>query len=264
MEAPQTLAMGSGVLAGQLGSAATLQNPSNMPLTALYMIDAVSGYDSGLNQFTAGGVVTDSVTSSLSAGVGFRGVLGPKDDTYRGMDGQLALALALFEELALSVTGRYVLLQDKQGDGDENVQRQPEVTGFTMDASVRLTPLPGLNFVGLAYNFIDRNSTLAPRRFGGSAAYRFNQNFVLGGDLLADIDSFEQTEYITGGGMELMLGGVMPLRMGYRLDTGREAHAVTGGLGYLTPAFSVDFGLRQDLNTTKDTRVLVSMAYRVR
>ncbi len=264
-ESAQALSLGSGMRAGQSGTAAALQNAANMPVRPAYLIESVNYYDSSADQWSFGGVLMDSVTSRLSAGVGFRGVTGPRDESVRGIDAQLALAYAFIEQFALGVTGRYVLLEDRSGE-DDGVTLE-EAKGFTFDASMRISPLPGLNLVALAYNVLDRSSSLTPRMFGGSVAYSLGGVLTFGGDFLADIDSFSRTQYITGGGIEWMFGGFLPLRAGYRADTGRRAHAITAGLGYIGEMFSLEVGLRQDVvnNTSaRDTMVLLSAAYRVR
>ncbi len=264
-ESAQSLALGSGMRAGQSGTAAALQNSANMAVRPAYLIESINYYDSSADQWSFGGVVMDSVTARLSAGVSFRGVTGPRDESVRGIDAQLALAYAFIEQFALGVTGRYVLLEDRS-DAEGGLALE-EAKGFTFDASMRISPLPGLNLVALAYNVLDRSSSLTPRTFGGSVAYSLGGVLTLGGDFLADIDSFSRTQYITGGGLEWMFGGFLPLRAGYRADTGRRAHAITAGIGYVGEMFSIETALRQDVvNSTsaRDTMFLLSAAYRVR
>jgi hypothetical protein len=54
---------------------------------------------------------------------------------------------------------------------------------------------------------------------------------------------------------------VVPIRAGYRYDSGRTTHAITGGLGYVDQTFGVELGIRQDVGNTDNTELMLSLRY---
>ena len=93
----------------------------------------------------------------------------------------------------------------------------------------------------------------------------------IGADFLIDTSTFDKLQYLTGAGLEFFAGGAVPLRIGYRFDTGRKIHSITGGIGYTSQYVGLDLSLRQQVSTgeskswddTLDTRVMGAFRYYV-
>jgi hypothetical protein len=257
-ETARTIGMGTGARASAAGTSAVAQNPANLGLSELYHIEAASGIVPG-GGWWIGGTVVDSVSSRLGAGLSVRGVFNQDFEEYSGMDARLALGLPISKMFGIGLAGRYLKLQPDQDPihGDNGTK------GFTMDAALRFTPVDNLHISALGYNLIDRGTALAPRLLGGGVSYGALDMLTVGVDVLADMTTFESTAIIAGGGVELLLGGMVPLRLGYRFDGGRVIHAVTGSVGYVSREVGVDFAIRQDVAGAKDTQLLVTLRYHV-
>jgi hypothetical protein len=138
--------------------------------------------------------------------------------------------------------------------------------GITVDASVRVSPFPGLHIAALGYNLIDHGSSLVPRLVGGSASYTIEDMVTIAFDGLADLSTFTyldgslRPEALFGGGVEVFVSGV-PIRAGYSFDTGRDIHYVTAGLGYVAEQFGVDLSWRQQVAGDDDTWLLLGFRY---
>lgn len=282
LETPRSLALGSGARATATGTTALAANVANMPLLKQYQIESINGYRLETKQWSAGGAIMDSVTSSLAAGFAARGILNSDDQAYKGFDLRLGLALPIGQVLAIGVAGRYmrfrpegevtptIAVLDDNGepipDAEPTIDPglNPRVDGFTIDAAVRLTLFKALHIAGLGYNLVNRHSPLVPQQLGGAASLQLGGSFNVGGDLLVDLSTFDKTSILTGGGIEYFAGGSFPLRAGYRFDSGRERHSIGAGVGYGGQSFGVEFGLRQDVAGASETRLLLSARYNVR
>jgi hypothetical protein len=259
LETPRGLALGTGVRASAVSTAALAYNQAGMPLSKLYHLEGLVGFAPSTGLWTLGASVVDSNTNNLAAGLAFRGLIGSEDDGYSGLDGQLALAYPLAEFLSLGLGARYVWLttnaQLPEGMDDTLVQ------GFTLDASVVVQPVDGLRIAAYGSNLIDLESSLAPLQVGGSAAFTYESVFTIGADVLVDLTTFEQAQILAGGGVELLAAGKVPIRLGYVFDSGRQIHSVSGGLGYLDTSWGAELSLRQDVAGASDTAILASFRY---
>jgi hypothetical protein len=89
-------------------------------------------------------------------------------------------------------------------------------------------------------------TALAPTTVGGGVGYTF-QGVAIEAGGLADFTTFKSTtgRFMLGG--EYFLMDRIPLRGGYRFDTGTQAHAVSLGLGYVDRKWSIEIGGRRDV-----------------
>jgi hypothetical protein len=258
LETARTLGLGTGARASAMGTAALAQNAANLGLAELYHIEAASMIVPG-GGWWIGGSVVDSVSSRVGAGLSVRGVFDQDLEDFSGMDARLSLGLPFNKMFGLGVSARYLRLRpDGDPMGDDHGTK-----GFTMDVSMRFSPIPSLHIAALGYNLIDRGTALVPRLMGGGISYAPVDMLTIGADVLADMTTFDSAAVVTGGGVELLLGGMVPLRVGYRFAGGYQIHSVTGSLGYVSREFGVDVALRQDVNGPKDTQVLVTVRYHV-
>lgn len=262
-ETGRGLAMGFGGRASAYSTSALAYNPANLSATRVYHIEATTGYSPSANVLSFGSAVVDSVTSRLAMGMAVRGLLGVGDSGYGGFDGRLVLAMNLVDSLSIGVAARYARLE-YQGTPPPG-QADVFLNNFTMDASIRLTPWEGLNLAVIAQNLIPTDSPFSPLFFGGSISYTFDNVFTLNVDGLVDLSpKAVGTPFTIGGAMELLAGGVVPLRAGYYYDDTYEAHVVTGGLGYIDTKMGIDFSLRQQIEPTASTTMIVGIRYFVR
>lgn len=264
VETPRGLAMGTGVRASAGSTSAAAYGAAALPIAPTYHVDALVGYAPGGNQLSFGGIVADSMTSAINAALAVRGFASAGDEGHSGWDGKLALALPVSDQLALGVTGRYLSLT-QEGDARRGDAQDGDslVKGFTMGASLRLSlgdEATRFHVTALGENLIDRGSALVPRRVGGSGALVID-GFTVGGDVLVDLDTYDNATVLAGGGLEILAGGHVPIRAGWRFDDGRDEHALTAGIGYLETSFGAELSLRQFLIGSRSTELLVSLRY---
>jgi len=253
------LALGTGSRANALGTSAVMYNAANMPLARVYHVESIFGYLAGENAYSIGGVVADSVSNKIAAGLSTRALFGGGARPYDGWDARMSLGMPISSSIGIGVSGRYFKLQ-RSNQASSFVTRK----GFTMDVSVRVTPTDGLHIAALGYNLINRHTSLAPTLLGGSVGYSFSTSLSVGADFLADITTFDTVEYLAGGGVELLIGESVPIRLGYRHDTGRELGRVTGSIGYIDQSFGVDLAFQQAVTGHEEgTQILVSIRYQV-
>lgn len=261
-ETPRGLALGTGARASAVSTSAIAYSAAGLAAGRMYHLEGFYGYAPGADTMGVGAGVSDSMTSALAAGFMMRGIFDLDDGGYGGWDGRLALALAAGEALSFGVSGRYVHLERRGdgGGGNYGVDGDDLAKGFTMDASARLTLGGMFHVVALGENLIAIDSPLAPQRVGGGVAFAVDM-FSLGADVLVDLSTFDGPELLLGGGLELLVAGVVPIRVGYRFDQGRQEHMLTGGLGYVDTSMGFEAGVRQGLVGTKDTQLMASFRY---
>ena len=265
LETARGVGMGSGARATATGTSALAYNPANLALMRLYHVEAGFGYVAGRSAFTVGSAVVDSISNSLAAGFSFRGFFGNGRD-YNGWDGRLALGMALAPQIALGVSARYVRMTPRDTD-DNDTPIGEHARDFTLDASATVTPIEWLHISLMGYNLIDLDSALTPVQVGGSVGVLLPDfGLGIGTDLLVDLSTFSSAQVIAGFGVEYTAAELVPIRLGYRRDRGRETHTLSLGVGYIADKFGIDFSMRHDVRARPGdrlTELLVTFRYNV-
>ncbi len=256
LETTYGLAMGSGARAAAIGTSALAYNTSNMAAVSTYHVEAFSqlvpgGKSQGGTYWTIGSSVTDSTTAKRFAlGTSFRGIFSGKNRRYSGWDWRSGVGVQIIPQLGVGLGVRWGRMNASRFEGQ---RIGPTFNGITMDASMTVTPIPQIKLAGLGYNLIRTYSAVAPRMAGGSIAVQPVESFTIGGDILADLSTFQSTELIAGGGLSYIAGEMVPLRFGYRRDSGRNLNQITAGLGFQRNKIAFEGALRQDLKGRKET-----------
>jgi hypothetical protein len=263
-ETTRAMGMGLGARASAASTSALGSNPANLALGRLYHVETVVGYNPQVTNFTFGGSILDSFSSPVALGVQYRYILGNGQYGHSGMDGRVGLAYAFSEAFSIGVAGRYTTFaREGQQEGDT---RGPYVEGVNVDASVRVTPVPGLHIAAIGQNLVDYGTPYVARLVGGSVSYTFENVLTLAVDGFADLSTFRDVsgnmrpEMLLGGAAEVFTGEV-PIRAGYFYDSGRGIHYVTAGVGYVRPEFGIDFAWRQQIVGDDDTWLTLSFRY---
>jgi hypothetical protein len=264
-ETARGLALGSGVRASAISTSALAYNTSGLPLGKLYHLEGMFDLQPSKDTIGLGAAVVDSSTSSLAAGISIRGLIENGREGVNGIDAYVGLGIPLVDILSVGVGGRYINLWTPHGTHeDERNERYDSngyflTKGFTFDAAVRLNPVEILHIAALAYNIVNRHSAYMPVMVGGSVAFSVGRSFIIGADCLTDLSSFKQAKLLVGGGAEYLTGPGLPVRLGYRYDSGRRIHVVSGGTGYTSQSFGLDLSLQQEVSGGKDTRLMAAI-----
>lgn len=275
LESARGVALGTGLRANAVSAQAHADNPANLPAVPLAHLESFTSYQPKLERLGAGAAVVDSMTSRLAMGLSARGLFGDNDaGDNSGWEGRLSLGFPIIELLSVGVAGRYsnFTTSDPKARPERPVEEDVpadhvyKLKGFTVDAAATLHLFEGFSIAGLAYNLVKTDSPLAPLLVGGGVA--FAKDMVsLGGDVLVDLNQhglFSGPKPIFGGGIELLVQSVAPLRFGYQYDDGRKQHAVTAGVGYVDQRFGAQLSLRQVVGDYKDTMLFSALQYFIR
>jgi len=255
LESARGLALGTGARATAVSTSALAYNPAAIAVGRLYHVEGIVDYMADLKTVALGGSIVDSSTSRLAAGIAFRGFMSGEGG-LGGVDGRLGLALPLTEAVSLGVSGRYINARRDGPRFDALPESVRSVKGFTMDASLRVVPVPMLMLYAGSYNLISLDSVYAPLLLGGGAGLAISDLFLVGADVLVDTTSYDSAAVTAGGGIEFFAAQVVPIRAGYSFDSKRSQHTLSLGLGYTDRAVGLDVSLRQDLGGAGDTRVM--------
>lgn len=259
METSRGIALGTGVRASAVSSAALLYNAASMPLARSYHIEGTGTYEPQAGRIGVMAAATDSMLNEhFAAGLAVRGIFSDGEQGYSGFDGRLGLAVPIADVVGIGLAGRYVSLSNEAVPAGMS---DTAPNGFTMDASLRVTLAERIHIAGLVYNFIDLHSPLAPVTVGGSASFQLMDSFTAGADVLFDTSTYDSAKAQVGGGIEYLASGAIPIRAGYFYDAGLNVHAVSGGLGYVSRLIGIDFAIRQQVTGDKDTYLITTLRY---
>ncbi len=125
-----------------------------------------------------------------------------------------------------------------------------------------LKPINELSLSLVGYNLTDPGHGFLPLMLGGGAGYG-TADFTVEADVLGDFTTYRSTTVRAMLGGEYLAGDHFPLRAGYRYDQGAKSHAVTGGLGYLDTAYSVDLSVQRGVSGVAAIAVIIGFTYHV-
>jgi hypothetical protein len=246
------------------GSTGLYLNPANMALTRVYHLMALAQIWPESRRQTYGASAVDSVTGRLAGGAGGNyGVLDPDGVDRKWTDARVAIAFPLSDRFYAGLTGKYLKLREngfpRAGFGlppsyaASGLAQDPIVDGFTFDAGITVKPTDGLFLGILGTNLTNTGNGFRPLSLGGGIGYG-SSDVTVEGDVVADFTTFTNTAGSSRtttrfmAGLEYLAGDHYPLRVGYRYDQGQGTHALSGGLGYIDPQFSVDVAVRHTIS----------------
>lgn len=269
---PRTAAMSGAMRAWGSSTGALFTNPANMALTRVYHLGALAQIWPEAKRQSYGGAVVDSIVSSsgLAGGVGGTWNLQDPDGVDRTTgDVRFALAVPVADRFFLGLGGRYLTL--KQNGGAEEgplgtsrasagLPRGKIVRAFSFDAGAtfKLSDELAIGFVG--NNLSNPDHGFMPTMAGGGIGFA-NDTITLEADVVGDFTTFDEAKVRAMGGFEYLAADRVPLRFGYRYDDGRETHSLSGGIGYIDPAYSAEISVRRSVSGDDWTAVFIGFKY---
>ena len=260
-------ACGGALRALSSGTTSVWANPAGMAKAQVYHIGANAQIWPEARRQSYGAAAMDSVTSQVAAGIGFNWTEQDPDGLKRqSQDLRLALAYPFSPQVSFGVTGKYLKLQQNglgplgRSYASGGLTDEPIVNGFTFDAGLRASPSDNVSFGLLGSNLSNPGHGLQPTSAGGGIGVGTNDFFVEV-DALADFTTWQKTTARAMAGFELLAADHFPVRLGYRYDAGAESHAVSGGLGYIDPAFAVEFAARRTVSGDAATALIFTVQY---
>jgi hypothetical protein len=274
-ETPRIAAMGGALRAFSNSTDALFINPANMASSRVYHLGAIAQIWPEASRQTYGAAIVDSIVSAsrLAGGVGGSWTRQDPDGVDRtALDLRFGLAYPFSEHVFLGASARYLSL--KQGgfprgiyqlhpsEAAHGLDGKPIVENISFDAGATLKPIAELGISLVGYNLTDAGHGFLPLTLGGGIAYG-TSDFTVEGDALGDFSTYGSTKARAMFGGEYLAGDHFPLRAGYRFDQGAISHAVTGGVGYVDNAYSVDLSFQRVVSGAPSTAIVFGFKYHV-
>ena len=281
METGRSAAMGGAMRA--LGNAVTglYSNPANIALTRVYHLQGLAQIWPEARRQTYGASAVDSVTGRVAGAIGAHyGVLDPDGIDRKWTDVRLAVGFPISERFYAGVTGKYLKLRDNgfprpgyglpHSNASAGLSDAASIDGFTFDAGITIKPTSNL-FVGVVgANLTNTGNGFRPLTLGGGVGYG-NNDITAEIDVVADfttftkIDGSSRTAMRALAGFEYLAADHFPLRLDYRYDAEPSTHALSAGVRYIDPQFSVDFAIRRTVSGKEPfgpvTSVVIDLQY---
>jgi hypothetical protein len=281
IETGRSAAMAGALRALGNGVTGVYQNPANIAMTRVYHLQALAQIWPEARRQTYGAAAVDSMSGRLAGAIaGQYGVLDPDGVNRRWTDVRLALALPLSERFFAGLTGRYLKLR-QAGTGRAGFSLPPSsasaglsdqsiVENFSFDAGITVKPTENVSLGVLGTNLTNPGHGFQPMTLGGGLALGTSE-VTVEGDLAWDFSTFTDASGSSRTKVRAMLGGEylaadhFPVRVGYRYDQGQKTHALSFGLGYIDPQFSVEFALRHTVSGSDPfapvTAIVIDLQY---
>lgn len=266
-ETPRTLALGGAQRATSYAVGGLFMNPANMARTQVYHLGGFSEIWPESKRVSFGGAAVDSIvnTKGVAGGVGYTWNQQDKDGIDRQYnDLRFALAFPLQNKFFLGLGGRYLwLAQNGNGPLGESLAsgglgEERIIEGFSFDAGLTIKPTDSLYISAVGNNLSDPGNGFQPLTAGGGIGFA-NNDFGLEADVVFDFTTWDKTTTRYMGGAEYLVGGAVPIRVGYRYDTGLETQAVSAGLGYTDTQFSADAAVRRYISGEEGTAIVLGL-----
>lgn len=276
-ETPRSAAMGGALRAAGSGTTSIFVNPAALPEVRLYHFEALAQVTPETDRQVYGGTVVDSITSRLAGGFSLVGGFMDRDGLDRSfLDARLALAFPITERFMIGLTGRYFKATQSglgpfgwsavsgglvdPGSTSTPRGRVAMVNTPSLDAGIVIAPTDNI-LIGVAgQNITYPNNGLLPTTIGGGLAYKGGA-LTIEADGVADINSWLKPTARIGVGGEYIIVGRVPVRLGYRYDSGGKLSTLSLGTGFISTSFSVEATVRRSLSNPGETGMVFSVAY---
>lgn len=267
VEDGRTAAFGGGVSALGTGVSGIFGNPAAIGASQVYHVGALASVWPEARRQTYGAAAVDSITTRLAAGVGFAWTdQDPDGIKRRSSDLRIVLAYPFSDKVSFGVAGRYLKLTQEglgplgQSFPSGGLRGEPIVNTWSFDAGLTLKPSKNFGLGVFGSNLSNPGTGYQPTTAGGGVGVG-NENIAFELDAVADFTTYRRTTARVMGGVEYLAGDHIPLRLGYRWDQGMEAHAVSAGIGYIDPTFSIDLSGRRYVAGVSATAVMLTLQY---
>lgn len=253
LHSARSLAMGGAYRALGLGTEAVQGNPAAIALYRLYRLELHGAWDLKGKDAYGGLSVMDAKTSALGAGLDYH-LLSLRNGAGRATAhfSTLALAFPITPGVLVGSSVRYLRLGGSL-----------RANATTVDAGLLLRFSESLTLGFSGHNLIDTDHVELTRYFSAHLGYMAGM-LVLAADVRADFQTREESVFTYSGGLEYLLGQVIPVRLGYTYDGFHEASQLGVGVGFMTQeGGGIDLGYRHDLGGEKGRVLAITLKMQV-
>ena len=242
------IALSEAVRSTAVGPTALTYNPAAMHQFVQYAVETSYRYAAPASGHVFSASIVDSATNqALAAGMSYTYLmdepLGSGERKGHVIRGALASGYRTREfSVHFGLGIGYYKFEPKGGK---------ELDEVSLDVGVLLVLKNMFRLAVVGHNLIETGLADAPRRLGlgGSFLYR---SFLLSFDSVLDFETLDTTQAQYNVGLEYSVQNRIPIRVGYQMDRITEKQSISGGIGYVTRVFSVEFGFRQNLEDKTD------------
>jgi hypothetical protein len=293
-ETPRSAAMGGALRALGFGSAGIFLNPAAIAEQRTYHIEALTSGTPETRTWLLGAMVVDSITARLAGAFSIQGTpiaMDPSGIDRTTIDLRLALAYPITDFIMLGFTGRYLkvnqsgvaapmygfgwslasggLTDPTSISGPPSTSNRPDrfalLNTATFDVGLAVKPTDSIYIAAVGQNLTYANNGLLPLLVGGGVGYSADA-LSIEADGLADLSSWgvpgaaKPTARVMGGA-EYMIAGAIPVRGGYRYDTGAKLNTLSLGTGYVGTTFAIEGSVKRTISNPGATTLFFSVAY---
>ena len=249
MTGVRAMGMGEAFTASATGTGALFHNPAGISSVMMYSMEAAYVHDlsTGVNVLHAS--VTDGKSNPwLGGGTGYSFSTSSDEAELGGFTGHDFYGALSFPAvpgwLIIGATVHYL----DYTRFDEDV-----ASGVTLDTGILASLGDSIGFGANVRNLIEVEGANRPIEAKFGLSYH-NYMFQIGVDTFVHFGEEDPTVSYAAGA-ELMIGGMVPVRVGYLNNKYTSHSSISAGAGYRSQAFGGDLFFRQDL-TVGDERML--------
>ena len=221
--------LANAIVANAGGTSAVWHNPAAISSAVMYSLEAAYRFNNATNSHGVQANLLDMKSNAyVGAEIGY-------DYEYSKIEGKsqhfnhvrLALAVPLADNIvSIGITGAYSNI--KYG-GDTTLSQ------FTMDVGLMIRPTSWLSFAFTTQNiFVGDYKLVMPRIYAAGIAFNsleLGLGFMFEASFNGSADNIAKTGSY-GFGVEYLLLGTFPIRLGYRYEMPDDQHVFAAGVGY--------------------------------
>lgn len=255
MTGTRAMGMGEAFTAGASGNGAVYHNPAGLSSAMMFSLEGAYAHDTSRELNIANVSVVDSKTNpNLAAGLAFTWETASPDNQpdYEAYHFRVGFSMPIAERFMIGLAGRYMNI---------TVGSDEIADDFTLDVGTlfRISDEFIIGVVG--YNVVNSGlDQLAPISLGAGAAFTYGYVFQIAAEIRFDFTSDADTvpkRYHAGA--EYLIGGVVPIRLGYQYDEAIDSHFLTVGAGFRESTIGIDACYKQNLNDKNDQIFSISL-----
>jgi hypothetical protein len=246
--------MGGAYRALGLGGEAVLGNPAAMALFPAYRIEGSGAWDVGQKEGLLGITVIDAATSRLAMGIDYHWVsVGRGGARSSAHLSSLGVGLPLSQALLIGASARYLRLSGQSRF----------VSSVTADAGLLLRLSPSFVAGVSAHNLFDTDNEELSRYYSAHVGVLLGA-LTVAGDVRGDFTTNNENTFTYNGGLEYIVGKVLPVRAGYSYDGFLRTSQLSTGIGFMTErGGGLDIGYRHDLGGPKGRMLALTLRMQV-
>ena len=270
---PRALGLAGALCATPSSVSGLYLNPATISMVPIYHINLMYQFsrEQEDNLHMAGGAIVDSVTSStIGAGLALNYLRTDARRTdFESWDARLAVAGNIKDVFFIGATGRYLRIASDLDAGDRGPNGRPalpssgsqQIDALTFDAGLGLRFAQIVSIGVAGYNLSNPGSVYAPLSLASGVGVTLFDMLLIEADAVFDFTSHAEVGTEIRSGVELFLGGRVPLRVGYAYDVYYDINTIAAGIGYVDSAFGIDIGFQKDI--TDGGRFALSLGLRI-